>query len=137
MPHSANNSQRQAFTLIEVLVVIAIIAILAALLLPALAKARERGLAIVCLNNTRQLAVACQIYTDEHNGMLPYNLGMSGRPESSYRTDMNWVNNVMTWDLSSDNTNTATITKAALGSYVSGNAAVDFRRLIRVHWSFL
>jgi prepilin-type N-terminal cleavage/methylation domain-containing protein/prepilin-type processing-associated H-X9-DG protein len=124
MPTPAHNPQRQAFTLIEVLVVIAIVAILAALLLPALTKARERGLAIVCLNNTRQLAVACQLYTDDHNGMLPYNLGMSGHPESSYRTDLNWVNNVMTWDVSSDNTNTATITKAALGSYVSGNAAV-------------
>jgi hypothetical protein len=41
---------------------------------------------------------------------LPYNLGMTG---SSLRTDLNWVNNVMTWDLSSDNTNLATLTGAS------------------------
>jgi prepilin-type N-terminal cleavage/methylation domain-containing protein/prepilin-type processing-associated H-X9-DG protein len=124
MHYSANNQRRHGFTLIEALVVIATIAVLAALLLPALSKARERGLAIVCLNNTHQLTVASQLYTDDHNGALPYNLGMSGHPESSFRTDLNWVNNVMTWDLSSDNTNLLTVTKAALGSFVSGNPAV-------------
>jgi hypothetical protein len=36
------------------------------------------------------------------------------------RTNLNWVNNVMTWDLSSDNTNVATITEASLGSYLAG-----------------
>jgi prepilin-type N-terminal cleavage/methylation domain-containing protein/prepilin-type processing-associated H-X9-DG protein len=118
---NANQPRRPAFTLIEVLVVIAIIALLAALLLPALAKARERGLAIVCLNNTKQLAVACQLYAEDHGGALPYNLAMSGHPENSFRTELNWVNNVMTWDLSSDNTNKETITKAALGVYAGGN----------------
>ena len=109
------------FTLIELLTVIAIIAVLAAILLPALARAKERGRAIVCLNNTRQLLVAWQIYAGDNDERLPYNLGMAG---SSFRTDLNWVNNVMTWDLSSDNTNLATLTDASLGSYVGGNTSV-------------
>ena len=116
-----NRMRRSAFTLVEVLVVVAIIAILAALLMPALSKARERGLAMVCLSNTKQLILGLQLYADDHDGFLPYNLGMSG---SSMRTNLNWVNNVMTWDLSSDNTNMATIRQAALGPYISGSPAV-------------
>jgi prepilin-type N-terminal cleavage/methylation domain-containing protein/prepilin-type processing-associated H-X9-DG protein len=124
MTRFAKRSQRSAFTLVEVLVVIAIIAVLAALLMPALSKARERGLAMVCLNNTKQLTLGLQLYTDDHDGMFPYNLVMTGNPSSSMRTNLNWVNNVMSWDLSSDNTNLATIRQAALGAYVSGSPAV-------------
>ena len=107
----------KGFTLIELLVVIAIIAILAAILLPALSSARERAQGLICLNNTHQLALAWQLYADDHNGELPYNLGMT--PGGS-RTNINWVNNVMTWDTSSDNTNLATLTQASLGVYAQG-----------------
>jgi prepilin-type N-terminal cleavage/methylation domain-containing protein/prepilin-type processing-associated H-X9-DG protein len=111
----------RGFTLIELLVVIAIISILAAILLPALARAKARAQGIVCLNNTKQLGLAWQIYASEHGDGLPYNLGMVG---SSFRTPLNWVNNVMTWDLSSDNTNHATLTDAALGPFVSGSTRI-------------
>jgi prepilin-type N-terminal cleavage/methylation domain-containing protein/prepilin-type processing-associated H-X9-DG protein len=109
---------RLGFTLVEMLVVMAISGLLAALLLPTLSKARGRAEAMACLNNTRQLGLAWQLYADDHEGFLAYNLGMDG---SAFRTNLNWVNNVMTWDLSSDNTNIATLTDASLGSY-AGNA---------------
>jgi prepilin-type N-terminal cleavage/methylation domain-containing protein/prepilin-type processing-associated H-X9-DG protein len=115
------NGGRAGFTLVELLVVMAIIGILAAILLPALAQARARAHAIICLNNTRQLVLAWQVYATGHNDELPYNLGMAG---SSLRTPLNWVNNVMTWDLSSDNTNLDTLTHSGLGPFLGGSTRV-------------
>ena len=67
------NHEKSAFTLIEILIVIAIIAILAALLLPALSTAKAKGLRISCMNNLRQLGVGCQVYAADNDGKLVEN----------------------------------------------------------------
>jgi prepilin-type N-terminal cleavage/methylation domain-containing protein/prepilin-type processing-associated H-X9-DG protein len=66
-----NHSGQRAFTLIELLVVIAIIAILAAMLLPALASAKQKAVRISCMNNLKQMTVFCQIYTDDNAEKFP------------------------------------------------------------------
>lgn len=63
--------KRTAFTIIELLVVVAIIAILAALLLPALRNAKESGLRTACLNNVRQIGSSLMQYADDYNMWLP------------------------------------------------------------------
>jgi len=62
---------RGAFTLIELLVVITVIAVLAAMLLPALQGAREAAKKTICVNNLRQLSLAAFGYADDHDGRIP------------------------------------------------------------------
>ncbi|MFQ3610349.1 MAG: prepilin-type N-terminal cleavage/methylation domain-containing protein [Fimbriimonadales bacterium] len=67
------NLWKQGFTLIELLVVIAIIAILAAILFPVFAQAREKARQTACLNNTKQIGLAFQMYTQDYDEHTPQN----------------------------------------------------------------
>src|SRR5262245_54484550 len=78
-----------AFTLIELLMVIAIIAILAGLLLPALTSAKVKGQSAMCLSNVKQLQLSWNMYPDDNNGVLVQNYyGNATAPERWVRGDM-------------------------------------------------
>jgi prepilin-type N-terminal cleavage/methylation domain-containing protein len=94
MKHETN--PKRAFTLIELLVVIAIIAILAALLLPALASAKERAKRTLCLSNIRQIGLGAMLYAGDNQDYVPPGNTSGGTPGQPYVQDAMATNIVNT-----------------------------------------
>ena len=115
---------RAGFTLIELLVVIAIIAILAAMLLPALSKAKTKAQGILCMNNTKQLMLAWQMYTGDNNEriVMSYHGGdAQGGAAANDPKKAPWCVGWLDWSTSGDNTNINFLIEekyARLGRYV-------------------
>jgi len=89
IPHKARSVTRGAigFTLVELLVVIGTVVVLVAILLPALARAREAARMVACASNIRQIGLASFAYAGRHRGFLPVTVlgtgGLGGDPESA------------------------------------------------------
>lgn len=96
---------RRAFTLVELLVVMAVVAILAAVLLPALSRAKESGRRAACASNLRQIILAALMYADEHEDTFPAQPGgdglavraVGGDGTNYYDLQMSYVNHPRVW----------------------------------------
>ena len=93
---------RRAFTLVELLVVIGIIAVLISVLLPALSKARSRAQTVACQSNLRQIVQACINYTVEYKGSYPYGFIFNKTNPTTGRPTDSGSSGYITWFSSCD-----------------------------------
>lgn len=118
---------RHGFTLTELLVVLATLAVLAAMLLPALAGTQPRSKAYRCLNNMRQLTLAWTLYASENNEQLVINSDPGVYGSYFFEGSPSWVTGILNWSTAAENTNTAYLVSDAyslLGGYLGRNYEV-------------
>ncbi|MCE5241264.1 DUF1559 domain-containing protein [bacterium] len=109
---------RRGFTLIELLVVIAIIAILAAILFPVFAKAREKARQSSCLNNTKQMAIACLQYAQDYDeGLAPWFYAALGTTLYYPRFYDPYIKNAQVWTCPSRAGGTYSGSAYVMGAY--------------------
>jgi prepilin-type N-terminal cleavage/methylation domain-containing protein len=131
VPHRDRGDRSPAFTLVEMLVVVAVIALLAGLLLPALGTATAKARSIRCLSNLRQIGVGVALYSHDNDDVLP---------QSSHQRS-SWIGSLAPYGVTSTytcpvDTNRLRITSYALNDYLTarpfGASHLGFHRLTRI-----
>ena len=112
----------EGFTLIELLVVIAIIAILAAILLPALAKAKQSAQGVMCMSNNKQLVLGWHMYAGDNRDFLAINSDQG----ASFNGINSWVSTKIDWTPNPQNTNVQMMLSGSLLAPLVGNASKIF-----------
>lgn len=87
------NSSRRAFTLVEILVVLAVVGLLAAILFPVFSRVRAGARTSTCTSNLRQIGLALSLYKTDHRGLYPpcVALKVSGGPPVTVRSEGSWL----------------------------------------------
>src|SRR5690242_7022893 len=104
--HAPRTNLRFGFTVVELLTVLAIIALLASLVLPSQDTAKARAQGLFCAKNKAEMTVAWLMYADDNADRLVPNFGEDRvHALAAANWNENWVNNRMDWELDSGNTN--------------------------------
>ena len=106
-PLEKGRNHQAGFTLVELLVVISIVTLLAAILLPALSLARGKAEEVVCLNNLKQLQICAKLYSQDNNFFLPpnrnvYYINTLG-PSEGFDPNLTWCAGLAPFDTTTEN----------------------------------